>query len=288
MALPPPKLSSKLARFRLLALALFATIVAVVCTAWYSTMRAPAVRSIDLDLPGLGSTDRPLHLVLLSDIHVSGPDMPPSRVQRIVDQVNALEPDIVMIAGDIVSDKRLSTRHYSTAASVAPLAKLRARLGKVAVPGNHDHWRGILQVRQELEKAGFTVLQNRAAKLGPLVVGGLDDDFTGHANLPIMLKSMADLKGPGVILSHSPDPFANLPSGPYLMLAGHTHCGQVRYPWGGTPATMSRYGDRYACGQVRERGNTLLVTAGLGTSVLPFRFLALPDVWRIKIEPPDR
>ena len=68
------------------------------------------------------------------------------------------------------------------------------------------------------------------------------------------------------------------------MLAGHTHCGQLRYPWGGSPATMSRYGQRYACDLVREEGKVLVTTAGLGTSVLPLRLFTRPEIWLIQLK----
>jgi predicted MPP superfamily phosphohydrolase len=93
---------------------------------------------------------------------------------------------------------------------------------------------------------------------------------------------MDSLGAAQVLLSHSPDPFPDVPR-PLLMLAGHTHCGQLRYPWGGSPATMSRYGERYACGLVRERGGVLVTGAGLGTSVLPFRFGSRPEIWLIEV-----
>src|SRR6185503_19629065 len=134
-------------------------------------------------------------------------------------------------------------------------ARLRPRLATVAVPGNHDHWRNAAGVRRELERRGIVVLANAARRFGPVTIGGLDDDFTGHANLPATLRAMAGLGGAPIVLSHSPDPFPDLPRAAGVMLAGHTHCGQIRYPWGGGPATMSRYGERYACGEVRENGN---------------------------------
>ena len=254
--------------------------------ACYCTTVDPAIRHLQIELPDTAGQTKTTTIILLSDIHVSGPDMPPERLKRIVEQINALQPDIVALAGDVVSDKRTATWHYSTRESVSPLAGINARLGKVAVPGNHDHWRNIEAVREELRKAGFTVLQNAAVRLGPLTIGGLDDDFTRHADLPATLAAMGKLSGPQILLSHSPDPFADLPAGRLLMLAGHTHCGQIAYPWGGSPATMSRYGDRYACGLIRERGNTLVVTAGLGTSVLPVRMFVRPDLWQIKLKPP--
>lgn len=250
--------------------------------AWHDTMTEPVVRRATILLPAYPADAPPTSIALISDIHVAGPDMPPTRVERVVAQVNALRPDLVLIAGDLVSDRRLATRHYSTAEAVAPLAKLTPRLATIAVPGNHDHWRNAGEIRRELGKVGAVVLANQAARFGALVIGGLDDDYTGHADLPATLAAMDRLGAAQVLLSHSPDPFPDVPH-PLLMLAGHTHCGQIRYPWGGSPATMSRYGDRYACGLKRERGKVLITGAGLGTSVLPFRLFAQPEIWLIEV-----
>lgn len=249
------------------------------------TMAMPHVRRATVALPQLPATSAPLRLALISDVHVAGPDMPPSRLAAIVREVNALRPDLILIAGDFVSDRRLASRHYTTAEAIAPLRALRPNLATVAVPGNHDHWRDARGVRAELSRAGVVVLANQARRFGPIVIGGLDDDFTGHADLATTLQAMRALGGAPVLLSHSPDPFPEVPAGVGLMLAGHTHCGQLRYPWGGSPATMSRYGERYACGVVREDGKVLVTTAGLGTSVLPFRFGTHPEIWLIELSP---
>ena len=270
-------------KLRLALLALLAAALGIGAKAWHDTKADPVIRRVAVALPGFPAGAAPVRAVLISDLHVAGPDMPPKRLAGIVAQVNLLHPDIVLIAGDLVSDKRTATRHYSTAESVAPLGALQAPLGVFAVPGNHDHWRDIAEVTEELQKLGVVVLANRAARAGPLAIGGLDDDFTGHARPNELLAAMQALGGGQVILSHSPDPFADLPNGTRLMLAGHTHCGQIGYPWGGSPATMSRYGKRYACGLVRERGNTLIVSAGLGTSVLPFRLFTQPDLWLVEL-----
>lgn len=231
-------------------------------------------------MPGL---ERPLRAVLISDIHVGGPDMPPARVERIVAQVNALAPDLVLIAGDLITDKRLATRHYSMAEAVAPLAGLRPRIGTYAVLGNHDHWRDARQARAALRRAGITVLDNDAVQAGPVAVGGLDDDFTRHSDVARTVTRLRTLSGPRLIVSHTPDPFPDLPPDVRLMAAGHTHCGQARFPIVGAPKTMSRYGQRYACGRIDENGRTLIVTAGLGTSGIPLRLGAVPDLWLIEL-----
>jgi predicted MPP superfamily phosphohydrolase len=94
---------------------------------------------------------------------------------------------------------------------------------------------------------------------------------------------MKDLGGVPVLLSHSPDPFPRVPSEVQLMLAGHTHCGQIRLPLVGAVSFMSDYGERYACGVVQEQGRTLIVSAGVGTSLLPLRLGTVPDMWLITL-----
>lgn len=280
----------KRSRFRTvrLVLALAALALALIAAkAWHDTMAGPVVHRATVALAQLPPGTRPIRLVLLADIHVAGPDMPPSRLAAIVRQVNALQPDLVLIAGDFVSDKRTATRHYPTGQALAPLGALVPAIATVAVPGNHDHWRDMQGVRLELAQRGVVVLANEARRFGPVVIGGLDDDFTGHADLPATLRAIEALGGAPLMLSHSPDPFPDVPSSVGLMLSGHTHCGQLRYPWGGSPATMSRYGQRYACGVVREEGKLLITTAGLGTSVLPFRFGTRPEIWLIELRPLD-
>lgn len=104
-------------RFRL-GRTIFALVVFVLlglgAKAWHDTMADPVVRRATIVRPGLPLNSSPVRIALLSDIHVAGPDMPPSRLGRIVAQVNALRPDLVLIAGDFVSDKRTATRLYRT------------------------------------------------------------------------------------------------------------------------------------------------------------------------------
>jgi uncharacterized protein len=250
-----------------------------------TAVREPTVRKVRIAVAGWPAGATPLRLILISDVHVGGPDMPPARVRRIVAQINRLSADIVLIAGDFVTDKRLATRHYSHDEAVAPLADLRPRLATVAVLGNHDHWRDAGAARRALARAGIRLLENQAVQVGPVAVGGLDDDFTDRADLPATLAALKSLKGPRLILSHSPDPFADPAPEVFLMLAGHTHCGQVALPIVGPLSTMSDYGHRYACGLVRENGRILVVTAGLGTSGIPLRLGAVPDMWLVEIGP---
>lgn len=245
----------------------------------------PVVRRATVAMASWPRGAPPLRVALLSDIHVAGPDMPPARLARIVGQVNALNPDLVLIAGDLVSDKRVAMNLYPVVDAVAPLGGLRARLGVVAVLGNHDHWRDTAAFRRELPRVSVRVLVNEAVVRGPLLIAGADDPYTGRADVAALTRAVSGRRGPVVTLSHSPDIAPTLPYRFGLVLAGHTHCGQIALPLIGPIATMSDHGDRYACGMIREGDRTTIVGAGLGTSLLPLRFGAPPDWWLVEIGP---
>ncbi|MFL6844899.1 MAG: metallophosphoesterase [Allosphingosinicella sp.] len=270
---------------RALLLVLLFAAAALLVLGYWSATSDPVVRTTRIALPDWPSGARPLRVLLVSDIHVVGPDMPPSRVARLVEQMNALKPDLMLLAGDFASDRKLATRRYSLSEAIRPLAALHAPLGRYAVLGNHDHWRDAAQARRALSAAGIRLLDNDAVEVGPLALGGLDDPFTRHQILERTIARMRALPGAKLLLSHSPDPFADLPADVSLMLAGHTHCGQIVLPWIGPLATASDYGDRFLCGIVRERGRTLVVGAGLGTSLVPLRIGARPDMWLIELGP---
>jgi len=257
---------------------------AIAALAWHDTMADPVVRRASVALPGMPAGSKTVTIALLSDTHVAAPNMSPARLARIVAQINALRPDIVVLAGDYVSERTFGVSPYSAHEAIAPLAALRAPLGVYAIMGNHDHWHEHSTVREELVRQGLTVLVNQARKVGPLALGGLGDAVSYQARLDATLGEMGRIGGGRVIVSHTPDPFAKLPRNTGLMLAGHTHCGQIRL-FGWAPMTNSRYGARYACGLVKERGNVLVVTAGIGTTLLPLRFGARPDIWLIRVGP---
>lgn len=102
----------------------------------------PIVRRVEIAMPDLPAGTPPLRVLLLSDVHAGNLAVPPARLTRIVAQINALQPDLVLIAGDFLPGHAAVDAATATA-RLAPLKGLRARLGVVAVPGNHDHWTGL-------------------------------------------------------------------------------------------------------------------------------------------------
>jgi len=263
-----------------------AAILLLLCVkAWHDTMADPIIREATVSLPGLAATAKPVRVLLMSDLHVIGPEMPPERLARIVGQANALHPDLVVIAGDFISDRALSTHTYSFKEAVAPLAALRAPLGAIAVLGNHDNYRSAARAEMELSRVGVSVLINQTVRKGPLIVGGLGDYATGHDNSPTLMRSAPLGEIPLIVVSHHPDVFAQRTFDVPLVLAGHFHCGQIGWPWGGTPAHTSDWFKRYTCGEVNQGDRTMFVTSGLGNSILPFRLFTRPDMWLITVTP---
>ena len=265
-----------------------AAAAAIIVIAGYRNATAvPLVRRMNLSVPGYPETAPPLRVVLFSDVHVHGPDMPPKRVARIVDQINALNPDLVIAAGDFIGDNWLGET-YPIDQAIAPLSRLKSRLGVYAVLGNNDYSAGSNDVTTALKRADVHVLADDAVSLGPIALGGRDGRLY-HQHAPwnaARLKTYDALRhtsGIKVLVAHRPDEFAFVPSSTALVLAGHTHCGQIVVPIIGALATGSDFGTKYLCGVIRDGSKTLVVTAGLGTSFVPLRFGAPPDIWLITV-----
>lgn len=266
-------------RRRFFALIALAAMLIAALGLWNAT-RMPIVRHGVVRVKGWPAGTVPVRVALISDIHVAGPDMPPERLRRIVARINALSPDLVLIAGDLISDRKLSTHRYDFAEAVAPLAGLKAP--RMAVLGNHDHWRNGGAARAALTKAGVTVIDGRAFRFKGLTLIGLDDMYAGAPDPAVLNRRLPQ---PVVLLTHSAEVVRVLPPGERLVLAGHTHCGQIVLPFIGPLGSLVNGKRGIACGIVHRKGRDFVVTAGLGTSILPLRYGAPPDLWLISFVP---
>lgn len=246
----------------------------------------PIVHTASVELADWPADAPPMRVLLVSDTHVAGPDMPPERLAALMRRFNALKPDLILLAGDFHSGKTLATRHYSAAELTAPFAEAKATYGVIAVLGNHDYWFQPEPIAKGMKAAGVTVLRNQAVRRGPLIVGGIDDEVTNHDNLKRTYAAMDALgPGPRILTTHSPDVVPDLPAPVDAVFAGHTHCGQIALPVVGALSYASAYGDRFACGDMTDGTQRLFVGAGLGTSILPLRYGVPPDVWMVTLGP---
>ena len=241
----------------------------------------------DLAVPQWPASRPPLRIAVFADLHVQEPWMPVDRVRRIVGAANRAGADLIVVLGDIARSMRRFGSQPLPAGDWSPaLAALRAPLGVHAILGNHDWWSGVDEVRDGIRAAGMTLHENDAVKIEAgdhrFWLAGLGDQWAfgpgrGVDDLPGTLAQVRD-DDPVVLLVHEPDIFVDVPPRVAVTLAGHTHGGQVALPFLGRPLVPSVYGARFAYGHVVEAGRHLVVSGGLGTSVLPVRLGVPPEI----------
>ncbi|HWG42288.1 MAG TPA: metallophosphoesterase [Gemmataceae bacterium] len=231
------------------------------------------IRVPNLPPPFAGKT-----IALLTDPH-HGPFNSLSFIQSIVEETNALKPDLIALSGDFIQGPR---REY-VAPGLQALGKLRASLGVYAVPGNHDHLRGNIDaVHRAINESGITNVTNagRWIELDDhrLRIGGVDDLWHGEQDLDAALDDATD-KDACLLLSHNPD-YAETLRDPRvgLMLSGHMHGGQIVVPGLGYHCLPSRYGLKYLQGLIRAPRTQVFVSRGLGTVGLPLRIHCRPEI----------
>jgi len=227
-----------------------------------------------------------LRVAHLSDLH-AGPWVPTSLLAGAVAAANAERPDVVLLTGDYVD---LDRTFADVCAEV--LGHLRAPHGVYAVLGNHDHEAGAERMVAALQARGITVLPNRAVPLGQgpthLWVVGLDDTVSHRGDLREALAEVAP-GDPVVLLSHSPDlVYRAADHGITLVLAGHTHGGQLRVPGMAFVYSPSRFGPHLVGGSIRVGRTRMYVSHGLGVNTLPIRFRCPPEVGLYTLVRPAR
>ena len=240
-----------------------------------------------------------LRIAMVGDIHGGSNNVTEEKIRQVVALTNQQEADVVVLLGDFVSQK-----HVDDPLDELPLKMpiktiadnlvgLRARYDVYAVLGNHDGSYNAERVASELKRIGLTVLENEVAIIEKdgrrLRLFGMKDhlSLTGgwyatSAESKRIVKEAG--KGDLIVLQHSPD-ILQVIAGDFLIspelrliLAAHTHGGQVRLPILGTPIVPSGIGQKYAYGHVRDKNMDMYVTSGIGTSVLPIRFMVPPEI----------
>jgi uncharacterized protein len=253
-----------------------------------NALAVPIERKAAVGIATLTNDTSPLRVALLSDIHLGNRGMDSNRLVEIVAQVNESRPDLILIAGDFVTGESQVQAAQIASGLTAPLSRLNARLGVFAVLGNHDNWTAPDVIRASLNKAGIVVLENEAARREAFAIVGVGERFSGHDDVARSTRAADRVGGVPIIFSHSPDIAVDLPDRFPLLLAGHTHCGQMVLPWLGPIVRYSRwkrlYDPKYQCGRITDRNRVTFVTAGLGGTV-PVRINAMPDWWLISVNP---
>jgi uncharacterized protein len=274
----------------------FAALVLLAALARVVLFTPIALRSTRIDAPvdGLAPELQGYTIAVLSDLHYGGTFVPGRLVARAVQLANEASPDLIVMLGDYaLSHTRLRTISrwlyvWALPRMTEALRALRARDGVIAILGNHDYDYEPARVIAWLQSTGARVLVNDCiiitrgnAKLG---IGGVDDWTHGRVDPDGGCKSLAP-GIPRVVLSHNPDGVFDLaPSSRVdLVLAGHTHGGQIVLPFFGAPARHCTVCDaRSASGWVMRSPVPLYVTTGVGV-LMPPRINCPPEVLVVRL-----
>jgi predicted MPP superfamily phosphohydrolase len=233
-------------------------------------------RNVDIPVRGLHPQLEGYRIVQLSDLHV-GALTPPWWAKRWIDRANEVAGDVVVVTGDLV------TSGIAFHEAIADLiGGLRGKDGVFCSMGNHDYFGEGEPLISLIRATGAKVLRNEGVSIdragAALYLTAIDDTWTKRADVDLALSA----RPPGVttvMLAHDPDRFPQIAKrGVDLVLSGHTHGGQIAFPFLGRWINASRLAHRFHIGLYEEGDSTLFVHPGLGTTGPPIRLGVAPAI----------
>lgn len=221
-------------------------------------------------------------MVFVSDIH-HGPYFSIYRVNKLVAQINKLNPDIILLGGDYVHRNPVYIKPVFEA-----LAKLKSKYGVYAIYGNHDHWEGYEATKLMMEGNNFKICDNKSywvhIAADSIKIGGVGDYWEGEQ---LIDSTIHDVQASQfcVLLTHNPDYFENLDATKVdLALAGHTHGGQVTLFGLWAPVLPTVSGNKFRYGLKKVGSTQIYTTSGVGTITPPLRFFCRPEIVCIELK----
>ncbi|MEO1798217.1 MAG: metallophosphoesterase [Pseudomonadota bacterium] len=259
---------------------------------------AMRLRVVRYDLPLEGWVDEPLTLVLVADLHAGAPQVPLSRVRRIVARANSLGADVAILLGDYAAAHKFTLGKMDVHDIICALKGLDAPLGTYAVLGNHDWWQdpraaaegGVCETSRALLAHGIPELDNDAVKLpsGAWLVGladqraqSPDPRVDGFDDLDAAMEEVTD-DAPAILIAHEPDIFPRVPDQVRLTVSGHTHGGQVRF-LGRSPVIRMVWCEVFSYGHYVSDDQHLIVSGGIGCSEYPVRVGMPPELTLVTV-----
>jgi len=220
-----------------------------------------------------------IRIGVMADIHIGGMHVPPKRVENLVKEMNALNPDLVLLPGDFVGT-HLSyaeeTDEFNAAIEEGMTYLLDLKVPAFATLGNHDTLYDNDIMVKILERLNLKLLENAATTFRGLCLVGISDFKTAVPDRAAYDECEDNM--PPIAFTHSPDAWQTFRSDTILVLAGHTHGGQVNLPIIGRRVNSISLGAEHSYGFSKIGGVDMFVSAGVGTSILPIRFRAPPEI----------
>jgi predicted MPP superfamily phosphohydrolase len=264
---------------KLIVLFISLSLVAMIVTGGFINARSPGIRKLELHVRKVVPGEKSLNIVLASDIHL-GTIIAKRKANRLVAAINALHPDIVLFAGDVVDEDLAPVIKNNLGAN---LGQIKSKFGVFAITGNHEYIGGVEPAVKYLREHGITVLRDTTMLIDRrfYLVGREDRDrsrFTGKQRKELKeLMEQVDLSFPVILLDHQPFNLERaVEQRVDLQLSGHTHHGQL---WPFNHITTAMYEISYG---YKLTGNThFYVSSGFGTWGPPVRLGNRPEIVQI-------
>ncbi len=264
--------------------------------AYFIEPRRLVVNQYELNVKGWDRAFDGFRVALISDIHAGSNGIDEAKLREIVEKTNEQGVDAVFMLGDYVSRRPddHSRLRMEPDVIVQNLSGINARYGVFVVLGNHDEAYAADALIAAFERSSYNILNGKLAQINiaegkRIRILGLKD----HTNIGVWKDFSDDAKkltgptegtGDLIVLEHGPDTLPSI-TGDLLIsrdlkviFFGHTHGGQIWLPIIGAPVVPSFFGQKYARGLVTEAGIDIFTTSGIGTSILPFRFMVTPEI----------
>lgn len=214
---------------------------------------------------------------VVSDLHIGTHFVNLNKLKNIVHIINDNNPDLVVLLGDL-DGVSISNSGYKNEDISKILSEFKGKNGVISIMGNHDYEPQNI-VKDILKQSNIKLLENDEIIItkdnGALRIYGMKDLWHYKSNPKFLIKQKQNM--PTIVLSHNPDLFNNMPEFVSLTLSGHTHGGEIFFPFFGSPCVPSKFGQRYRKGYIIENGKHLYVSGGIA-SLSRMRLLNPPEI----------
>lgn len=217
-------------------------------------------------------------VALVSDIHLGTRFVDINKLNKIVDNINKNNPDIVVICGDLDA-LAIVDKNYSITEVANSLKNIKSKYGIFAIMGNHDYLMSDI-IGAVYQKSDIKLLKDDDSFINvngkKIRIVGLEDLWFRNSSPRVVIGENNE-KLPTIVLAHNPDYFPRVSQNTTITLSGHTHGGEICLPFIGSLTVPSEYGNRYRSGHIVENNKHLFVSRGVAT--LSFgRFMSPPEV----------